>query len=108
VPAFLLHKAAKVTCAHQGPTQPAASSPKVKVSGQAVVTRANGYTISGCTLPPPPNGNGPCATAQWTTGAATKVRVGGIPVLLATSQATCAPTGTPLQIQSTQTKVKGT
>ncbi len=105
--AFLLHQGAKVTCAHQGPAQPAASSPKVKVSGQAVVTQASGYTISGCTLPPPPNGNGPCATAQWTT-AATKVRVGGIPVLLATSQATCVPTGTPLQVQSTQTKVQGT
>jgi hypothetical protein len=108
MPASLLHQGATVACAHQGRAQPAASSSTVKVGGQPVVTQANGYTISGCTLPPPPNGNGPCATAQWTTGAATKVRVGGIPVLLATSQATSAPTGTPLQIQSTQTKVQGT
>jgi hypothetical protein len=107
MPGALLHQGATVACAHQGRAQPMATDTKVKVGGQAVVTQANGYTVSGCTQPPPTSGNGPCATAQWTT-AATKVSAGGVPVLLATSQATCVPTGTPLQSQSTQTKVQGT
>jgi hypothetical protein len=107
MPGTLLHQGATVACAHQGRAQPMATDPKVKVGGQAVVTQANGYTVSGCTLPPPPSGNGPCATAQWTT-AATKVSASGVPVLLSTSQAICAPTATPLQVQSTQTKVQGT
>ena len=40
----------------------------------------------------PPGGNGPCVTAQWLIGA-TRVLAGGMPVLLQTSQAICAPTG---------------
>ncbi|MGH8905007.1 MAG: PAAR-like protein [Egibacteraceae bacterium] len=107
MPGFLLHQGATVACAHQGRAQPTATDPKVKVGGQAVATQANTYTVTGCTLPPPTAGNGPCVTAQWTS-AATKVKAGGKPVLLANSQATCAPTGTPLQIQTTQTKVSGT
>jgi len=49
----------------------------------------------------------PCATAQFVT-AATRVRAGGVPVLLQDSQSTCVPTGTPLNIVVTQVRVKGT
>jgi hypothetical protein len=108
MPGYLLHLGATVTCAHQtGQAQPAVTSPRVSVGGQGVVTQPTTYTVAGCTLPPPPGANGPCATAQWTT-AATRVLVGGVPVLLADSQATCAPTGTPLLVSVTQVRVKGT
>jgi hypothetical protein len=43
-------------------------------------------------------------TAQWIIGA-TRVLAGGQPVLVQSSQAICAPTGTPVQILVTQTRV---
>jgi hypothetical protein len=58
-------------------------------------------------MPPPPSGNGPCVTAQFVMGA-TRVTAGGEPVLLQDSQSICTPTGTPLTVSVTQTKVKGT
>jgi hypothetical protein len=59
-------------------------------------------------MPPPPSGNGPCVSAMWMPpSAALRVRSNSMAVLLSTSQATCAPTGTPLQITTTQMRVKG-
>jgi hypothetical protein len=57
-------------------------------------------------MPPPTAGNGPCVTAQWVTGA-TRVTSNGQTLLLLDSQAICAPTGTPLMIVMTQTRVTG-
>jgi hypothetical protein len=107
MPGFLLHMGATVLCSHAGQAQPMTSNPQVKVSNQPVVTQSDMYTIAGCTLLPPPTANGPCVTAQWVS-AATRIRAGGVPVLLQDSQAICAPTGTPLSIVMTQTRVKGT
>jgi hypothetical protein len=108
MPGYLLHSGATVNCAHPpGQAQPTATSPRVKVSNQPVVTQPTAYTVSGCTLPSPPTANGPCASALWSS-AATRVKVGGIPVLLSDSQATCAPSGTPLVVAVTQVRVKGT
>jgi hypothetical protein len=106
MPGFLLHQGATVLCLHAGQAQPAATFPRVKVSSQPVVTQPTIYTISGCTLPPPPGANGPCVTGQWVT-AATRVRAGGIPVLLQDSQAVCTPTGTGLNVVVTQVRVRG-
>jgi hypothetical protein len=92
---------------HAGQAQPTVPFPRVKVGGQPVVTQPNPYTVAGCTMPPPPSGNGPCVTAQWVTGAV-RVKAGGQPVLLQDSQAICTPTGTPLNIVVTQMRVKGT
>ena len=106
MPGFLLHQSATVLCAHAGQATPTVPNPRVKVSGQMVVTQPTVYTVAGCTLPPPPAANGPCVTAQFITGAL-RVRVGGMPVLLQDSQAICVPTGTPLTIVVTQVRVKG-
>jgi hypothetical protein len=46
-------------------------------------------------------------TAQWVVGA-TRVLAGGQPVLLQSSAAVCAPTGTPLNVVVTQTRVTAT
>lgn len=107
MPGYLLDQSSTVLCLHGGQAQPVMVSPRVKVSGQPVVTQAGPYTIAGCTLPPPTAGNGPCVTAQWVT-AATRVKVGGLPVLLQDSQALCTPTGTALNVVVTQVRVKGT
>jgi len=106
MPGPLVHLGATVTCSHGGQATPSAPFPRVLVSGQPVVTQPAPYLVAGCTLPPPPAANGPCVTAQWVT-AATRVLAGGQPVVLAASQAVCTPTGTPLIVAVTQTRVTG-
>ena len=109
MPGFILHQGAQVQCSHAGTAQPTSLNSKVTVGGQANVLATASYTISGCTMPPPTAGNGPCVTAQFIPAtAATRVTSNGQPVLLSTSQATCVPTGTPLIIAQTQTKVTAT
>lgn len=107
MPGFLLHEGAQVVCLHQGQAEPSVPCRRVTVDGKPVTTRDTAfYRISGCTMPPPPNGNGPCVTAQWIT-AATRVRACGEPVLLYDSQATCTPTGTGVIVYFTQQRVRG-
>ena len=109
MPGHLLHENALVQCAHAPPGQakPNQTDRRVKVSGEHIVTQAAPYRIEGCSMPAPSAGNGPCASAVWTS-AAVRVRASGQPVLLEDSQALCAPTGTGLKVVSTQTRVKGT
>jgi hypothetical protein len=92
VPGAILHLGATVQCSHGGAARPTVTVARVTVGGQPVATQ-----------PPPSAGNGPCATATWTT-AATRVTAMGQPVLLLDSQATCVPTGTPLVVASAQTQ----
>ncbi len=106
MPGFLLHVGATVMCSHGGQAQPTAPNPRVLVSGQPIVTQAAPYVVAGCAFVPPA-GNGPCITAQWVVGA-TRVFAGGQPVLVQTSQAICVPTGTPVVVLVTQTRVTGT
>lgn len=106
MPGFVVHEGATVLCEHPpGTAQPNAPFPRVKVSGQAVVTQASPYTITGCELGS--TSNPPCATAQFTS-AASRVFAGGAPLLLQDSSAVCVPTGTGLRIAVTQTRVRGT
>jgi hypothetical protein len=72
--------------------------------GQPTVAMTAPYQVAGCSLPPPPGGNGPCVSALWTTGS-TRVTSNGQPLLVLSSLATCAPSGTPLLILATQTRV---
>lgn len=105
MPGPLLHLGATVLCAHGGQATPSAPVPRVLVSGQPVATQAAPYLVAGCAFSPP-QGNGPCVSAQWVV-AATRVFVTGQPVLLLSSQAICAPTGTPLLAVAAQTRVTG-
>ena len=104
MPGFLLHVGAQVLCAHAGQATATAPNPRVVVSGQPTVLMTAPYVVAGCTLPPPPTANGPCVTAQWLTGS-TRVLSNGQPLLVLSSQAVCAPTGTPLMIVASQTRV---
>ncbi len=103
MPGFLVHVGATVTCAHGGQAQPTVPNPRVMVSGQPTVTIAGPYVVAGCAFPPPPAANGPCVTAQWLVGT-TRVTSNGQPLVVLSSQAICAPTGTPLLILATQTR----
>ena len=102
MPGLMVHVGATVLCAHAGQAQPTAPNPRVTVSGQPTVTMSAPWVVAGCTLPP--QAGGPCVSAQWTT-AATRVTANGVPLLLLDSQAVCAPTGTPLTVLQTQTRV---
>ena len=105
MPGYLLHVNATVLCMHAGPAQATVPNPRVKVAGQPTVQQPNPWTIAGC----PFNVSGspvPCVTAQWITGA-TRIRSGGMPLLLQDSQAVCAPNGTGVNIVATQVRVKG-
>jgi hypothetical protein len=104
MPGFLLHVGAQVLCAHAGQATPTAPNPRVVVSGQPTVLMTAPYVVAGCTFPPPPAANGPCVTAQWVSGS-TRVTSNGQPLLVLSSQAVCAPTGTPVMIVTTQTRV---
>ena len=106
MPGFILHVGASVLCSHGGQAQATTANPSVTVSAQPSVTMPAPWLIAGCTLPPPPAANGPCVSAQFVT-AATRLTSNGQPLLLLDSQAICAPTGTPLLIVSTQTRVTG-
>src|SRR5687767_7512315 len=107
MPGFFLHVGAQVMCSHAGTAQPTSPQPRVTVSGRAIVTLAASYTVAGCTMPPPPSGNGPCVTARFLAGAARVTSVGQ-PVLLFDSPSVCVPTGTRLVVTSTQTRVRAT
>jgi hypothetical protein len=104
MPGFLLHVGATVMCAHGGQAQPTVPNPRVTVMGAATVAFTAPYMIAGCAFPPPPAANGPCVTAKFIT-CALRVTSNGQPLLLLDSQALCVPTGTPLIITVTQTRV---
>jgi hypothetical protein len=106
MPGSLLHVGATVLCSHAGQAQPTVPYPRVLVSGQPIVLQTTPYVVAGCTFPPPPAANGPCVTAQWVSGS-TRILANGVPILLLSSQAICAPTGTPLIPSITQTRVIG-
>ena len=104
MPGYLLHVGATVLCSHGGQAQPTTPSTRVKVGGQPIVMQTCMYAIAGC-----PQASVPapfCTMATW-GAAATRVRSMGVPVLLQNSQATCTPTGTPLNVVMTQFRVKG-
>lgn len=106
MPGHIVTADASVQCAHGGQAKPILVNARVKIGGQPVVTQSGPWSVSGCPLQPPPAGpSPPCVVANFTS-AATRVKAGKMPVLLKDSQSTCVPTGTPLQIASTQTRVK--
>jgi hypothetical protein len=105
MPGPILHLGALVTCTHGGPATPVAPQPRVRVSGQPVVTIASPYTVTGCTLPP--NAGGPCTAGKWAVGAA-RVKVMLQPVAVQVDDSTCVPTGTPLIPTLVQVRVRAT
>ncbi|MEW2051330.1 hypothetical protein [Streptomyces sp. NPDC005476] len=100
MPGLLAHQGAVTLCVHAGQARPAVLNPRVKVAGQATVVLPAPWLIAGCA---PPVGL-PCATAQWITGT-TRVRSGGVPLVIQGGTAVCAPTGGPLTVVAVQPRV---
>lgn len=107
MPGYLLTTSATVTCAHQGQATAGGPVTRVTLGGSPAVFLSPPWTIAGCTFPPPNAGNGPCVTGMFTTGS---VRVTSMSQALAIQQAPgqCVPTGTPLTVTQTQTRVRAT
>lgn len=109
----LLHVGATVTCPHSGQATAVPSNTRVLVGGQPVTVASDSYTVAGCPFQVPAGATTkpqPCVTVQWTLPA-TRVRVGGQPVLLQTSTGLCKsaeqiPQGAPI-VSSTQPRVLG-
>ena len=106
---YMLDTSSTVLCTHAGQAQAAGSNPRVKMGGQPIVTQINSYTVSGCSLPPPSAGNGPCVSAPWIPVTHTvRVKSMNLPLVCQSSQAIAIPTGTPITIAfAGQTRVKG-
>ena len=108
MPGFLVHVGATVTCSHGGQAQPTVPNPRVVFSGTPTVTVAGPYLVAGCAFPPPIAANGPCVSATWIPpSGSVRVLSNGQPLVVQSSQAICAPTGTPLVIVVTQPRVTG-
>ena len=105
MPGPILTIASTVQCAHLGTGTPASPNPRITIFGQAVVTIATQYTIAACTFPAMTAGNSPpCVSGSFTT-ASTRVLSNTGYVLLADSQGTSLPNGTPLIVVPSQPKV---
>ena len=87
MPGFLLHVGATVMCSHGGQAQPTVPNPRV-----VVMERSNFRHIE---------------ALQFLMGSV-RVTSLGQPLLVLSSTAICAPTGTPLVITVTQTRVVAT
>jgi hypothetical protein len=105
MPGPVLTITSTVTCAHLGKGTPGTPNPRITILGQAVVTIPGQYTIAGCTFPAMTGGNSPpCVSGAFTT-ASTKVLSSTGFLLLADSQGTSLPNGTPLVVAPSQVKV---
>jgi hypothetical protein len=105
MPGFLLSQGSRVSCAHQGSATPTAAFPRVTVGGQAVILLTGPWTIAGCPFPPPPTSNGPCVTGTFTSGTV-RVTASKQPLAIQAAPGTCVPTGVPLLVMQTQTRVR--
>jgi uncharacterized Zn-binding protein involved in type VI secretion len=107
---FLLHVGATALCPHGGQVTVMSSNARVKVGGQPVATLNDTYTIASCAFTVPGPKWQPCVKVQWLLPSI-RVRVGGQPVVLQTSNGLCQsaeqiPQGPP-NIVVTQMRVKG-
>jgi len=102
MPGLAVQMGATVICAHGGQATPTTPAPRVQFTNQPAVTMTAQWVVAGCGL----TGTGPppCATAQFLVGA-TRVTTGGAPLVIQSGTSTCIPTGTPLQVLVTQTRV---
>ena len=105
MPGPVLTATSTVQCAHLGRGTPAAPNPRITIFGQPVVTIATPYAIAACTFPAMTSGGSPpCVSGSFTT-ASTKVLTNTGFLLLADSQGTSLPNGTPLVVVPSQTNV---
>jgi hypothetical protein len=106
----VFHVGAQAICPHGGQVTTIVSSPRVKVSGQPAATLSDTYTVAGCTFMVAQKPQ-PCMSVKWLVPAV-RVKAGGQPLILQTSQglaqsADQIPAGPPT-ITTTQMRVSAT
>ena len=110
MPGFLLHVGAAANCPHGGQVSIISMNSRVLVNGQPVATLGDTFLIAGCAFTVPTNKPQPCVKVLWLVPAS-RVMVGGQPVILQTSSGLCQspeqiPQGPP-NVITTQTRVSG-
>ncbi len=111
MPGYLLHVGATAICPHGGQVSIISSNTRVLVSSQPVATLNDTFLVAGCAFTIPVGKPQPCIKVQWLVPA-TRVKVGGQPVILQASTGLCQsaeqiPQGPP-NVLVTQLRVKGT
>jgi hypothetical protein len=108
MPGYVLHQGITITCPHGGSGHLTPSNTNVTVGGKSVAVMSDTTTIAGCAF----NVSGapsPCVQVQWLMPA-TRVTVGGTPVLVSSSVALCTAAGSvpqgPATVSGFQTKVQ--
>jgi uncharacterized Zn-binding protein involved in type VI secretion len=104
------HVNASAQCPHAtGQVLVTSVNTRVTVSGLAVATTADRFTVASC--PQPASNKPPCLTVQWSQ-VASRVKVMGKPVVLRSSRGQAYDASQALQgtvsVTATQTRVKGT
>jgi hypothetical protein len=111
VPGTIFHVGASAMCPHSGQVNTTPGNSRVLVGGQPAATLADNFLVAGCTFTVPGPKPQPCVKVQW-LAPATRVLVGGQPVILRTSTGLCQSAeqipGGPPSVVNTQTKVIGT
>ena len=106
----IFHVGAQAMCPHGGQVGTTPGSPRVTVGGQPVATMADTYLVAGCAFMVASKPQ-PCVKVQWLVPA-TRVMVGGQPVILQSSSGLCQsaeqiPAGPP-SVVMTQLRAMGT
>lgn len=106
MPGPVLTIASNVQCAHTGTGKAVNPVPQVKINGQAVIALSTTYTITACQAPSMSGGNlPPCVSAQFSIAPSKSVMTKLGALILAASNGTSLPNGTPLVVVPEQIKV---
>ena len=85
--ARVLQLGCTIQCPHGGNAIAVTQNTRVKLGGAPALLASDTFTVVGCSFPPsgPPS---PCVTIEWQSPA-TRLKIGGQPVLLETSVGLC-------------------
>ncbi len=96
-----------VQCSHSGSCTATKKVSKVKIKGAKLIPKSSNVSVSGCSLPPPIAGIGPCVMGQGASQALKKVKSGGKKIASKQTKWTNTPTGAKSKVADAgQSKVK--
>jgi hypothetical protein len=94
-------------CAHGGSATQVASNVRVKANGNFVAVMSDEITLAGCGFTVPPGVPTPCIAAKFMTPAK-RVKIGGVPAVLATTTALTTGMGPPVPLVVTAAQKRAT
>ncbi|MEN9937364.1 MAG: hypothetical protein RLZZ387_3943 [Chloroflexota bacterium] len=114
MPGFIVTTSSSAICQHGAQVAIISSNTRVMIAGSPAAVLNDQFTVAGCPFQVPVGAGTkpqPCVKIQW-VAPATRVRVGGQPVILQTSSGICLsaeqiPQGAPTVAQA-QPRVRGT